>query len=572
MFSVRGPPSGRHVLGATSSRDLDGTMPRGAGRRRSARPAPDPVVDLETPVATLERLRAPVRAGDRDARRARWSRWLPEVVALALAAAVLRIPAVLSTRHLLFDDGVYGASAVAMRHGALPFRDIFSSQGPFFLPLVYVFDLIGGRTLDAPRLLALTCGVVVTVATYAAGRQITDRPRAILAAALVACSGSVWWTTGPLTSDGPGVALACVTVVLALRYRDAPSSSRAWVIGGLAGSAFAVKSLLVVPALVAVALLMLATRRWRDIALACALAAAVVVIVSVPWGVGNVIDQSVTYHTDQATHQKPWANTVKTFSTLGDRDAPLLAFAILAAGFAGIAALRTRHSASRRSASRRSTSRGWDAIGHSTVRSRTNAAVVARFWNAVTSPRGAVAVWCFLAFMVLVFESPMWRNHIAHMAPPLALLVATYRPPWLALALAALVLVPYHVVHTSDLWSPTPYRGAAAVVEHRLKALPPHAMAISDDPGLVWRSGHRTPPRWVDASVLRIESDRPQLLINGETIAKGAAQRDVCALVVWSSRFGRFTDLPSRLQRVGYHRELTFSGGRALWTRPCVAR
>jgi hypothetical protein len=519
-------------------------------------------------VATLERLRAPVRAGDRDARRARWSGWLPEVVALALAAAVLRIPAVLSTRHLLFDDGVYGASAVAMRHGALPFRDIFSSQGPFFLPLVYVFDLIGGRTLDAPRLLALTCGVVVTVATYAAGRQITDRPRAILAAALVACSGSVWWTTGPLTSDGPGVALACVTVVLALRYRDAPSSSRAWVIGGLAGAAFAVKSLLVVPALVAVALLMLATRRWRDVAIACALAAAVVVIVSVPWGVGNVIDQSVTYHTDQATHQKPWANTVKTFSTLGDRDAPLLAFAILAAGFAGVTALRRRR---------------WVAIrGHDT-RSRPNAAggaegagagtdAGARFWRAITSPRGAVAVWCFLAFMVLVFESPMWRNHIAHMAPPLALLVATYRPPWLALALAALVLVPYHVAHTSDLWSPTPYRGAAAVVEHRLKALPPHAMAISDDPGLVWRSGHRTPPRWVDASVLRIESDRPQLLINGQTIAKGAAQRDVCALVVWSSRFGRFTDLPSRLQRVGYHRELTFSGGRALWTRPCVAR
>ncbi|MDQ3946539.1 MAG: hypothetical protein M3357_15590, partial [Actinomycetota bacterium] len=81
--------------------------------------------------------------------------------ALVAAAVVLRLPAFLATRHLSFDDGVYGASALAMRDGAMPFRDVFSSQGPLFLPLVWLADLAGLRTLDAPRLLAVAAGAVL---------------------------------------------------------------------------------------------------------------------------------------------------------------------------------------------------------------------------------------------------------------------------------------------------------------------------------------------------------------------------------------------------------------------------
>ncbi|MFM7212553.1 MAG: hypothetical protein ACKOYQ_11255, partial [Actinomycetota bacterium] len=63
--------------------------------------------------------------------------------ALALAAVVVRLPAVLSPRHLSFDDGVYGATAVALRHGARPYRDVFSSQGPLHQPLLFAADVVG---------------------------------------------------------------------------------------------------------------------------------------------------------------------------------------------------------------------------------------------------------------------------------------------------------------------------------------------------------------------------------------------------------------------------------------------
>jgi len=517
-------------------------------------------------VATVERHRVRARRVNRAERSVRGN-WVVDVVLLGLAAALLRLPSFFASRHLLFDDGVYGASAVAMRAGALPFREVFSSQGPLFLPLVYAFDALGGRTLDAPRLLGLTSGVAVTLAVYATGRQVTTRGGALLAGGLVAASGSVLWTTGPLTSDGPGVALACAAVAVAVAYRRTPSTRLAVVVGVLAGAAFAVKSLLVVPALVAVGLLLLGRRRFGDVGLAVGIAVAVLVAVTVPWGVHNVIDQSVGYHTDQATHQAPSANFTKTLRTLGDRDAPLLGVAVLAAAAAAVASIGT--ATSRRRASEPAQ------LGRSQAHNtgeRPNSAAFATWWERATSPRFAIAVWLVLALLVLVLESPMWRNHVAHLVPPAALLVGIYRPPWWTLVLAALVLVPYHVVHIDGLLAPAPYRGDDARLVRALEALPAGAQAISDDPGFVWRSGHATPPGFVDTSVLRIESTRPSLRITGETVARAASRDPVCAVVIWSSRFGRFSDLPARLQRAGYRQAATYAHDRSLWRRPCRIR
>src|SRR6478672_4259033 len=98
-----------------------------------------------------------------------------DVTLLALGALVVRLPAFFSNRTLVVDEGVYSSAALAMRDGAVPYRDVFSAQGPLHLPLVYAFDLVGGRTLDSPRLLAVVSGIVVTLAIYATGRLIGTR-------------------------------------------------------------------------------------------------------------------------------------------------------------------------------------------------------------------------------------------------------------------------------------------------------------------------------------------------------------------------------------------------------------
>jgi len=120
---------------------------------------------------------------------------LVDAAVLGVAAVLLRLPAFLSSRDLSYDDGFFGLVAVEMRHGSLPYRDLFMPQSPLHPVLLYLADLLGLRTMNAPRLLPLLAGVTVTIATYAAGRRLTTRYGAMLAGLLVTSSGSLLWVT-----------------------------------------------------------------------------------------------------------------------------------------------------------------------------------------------------------------------------------------------------------------------------------------------------------------------------------------------------------------------------------------
>src|SRR5207247_1177428 len=123
----------------------------------------------------------------------RFARWRADAAVLAVVAVLIRLPAFFANRSLVFDDGVFASSALAVRAGEVPFKDVFSSQGPVFLPLLWVADLVGFRTMDAPRLLAVAAGVLLTVAVYSCARRLTTRAHALLAAGLVTTSGSILW-------------------------------------------------------------------------------------------------------------------------------------------------------------------------------------------------------------------------------------------------------------------------------------------------------------------------------------------------------------------------------------------
>ncbi len=478
-------------------------------------------------------------------------RWLLPA-AIGAAAVALRVPAYLSVRHLSFDDGVYGASAVAMREGGLPFRDVFSSQGPLFLPLVWLADLLGLRTFDAPRLLGLASGLALVLATWSAARALAlSRGAAAVAAGLVATSGSVLWITGPLTSDGPALALATAALAATLGYAQAPTLRRALLIGVLMGAALSVKSLLVAAA-VPVGFILLANR--RHLAGAVGVAAAVSLAVALPWGLGDVWDQAFRYHLDAAGSRTPVRNLRKVISTLGDRDLPLMLTALAAAVFAarqriGRAAERGGH----RSPSGLPTVRGGNPLG---VR--------------------LITVWLGATVVVLAAEHPLWRNHVAHLVPPVALLVAAVvdrfravarpagrRAALVATAAVAALALPYHLVHMAEVLWPAPPGEARAAARADLRALPPGAWVISDDPGVVWRAGRRTPDDLVDTSILRIESHR----LTAPSLARAAVRDPVCAVLVWSSRFGDLTSLPRLLEDHGYAPTGRYGGPRVLYTR-----
>jgi 4-amino-4-deoxy-L-arabinose transferase-like glycosyltransferase len=470
----------------------------------------------------------------------RWDNRRWDIVALLAAALAVRLPGLFASRSLVFDEGVYASSALAMRDGALPFRQVFSAQGPLHLPLVYAFDLIGGRTLDSPRLVAVTAGLVVTLAVYSIGRRIGTREGALLGAALVATTGSILWTTAPLTGDGPAAALTALAVLGAITWRDAPSSWRAALTGVAMGAALAVKVLAAVAAIPIGLLFLLSHRRRgvRDLAVAVAAAIGVLVVATVPWGVSRVIDQSVTYHTDAPRLETVGEQFGKLVSTLPNRDLPLIVAVVLGFVAAAMASRTGRRSG--------------DAVS---VAARRDTLIM--------------LAWLVPLLVLLVFEKNMWRPHIAAVALPLGLLVAVRPPPLKWFAIALVVLVPWWAVHLGDILWPQPNHGAEAAVVAEMRALPKGAWVISDDPGLVWRAGRRSPAALVDGSVLRVLEH----IVTTPMLAREAADPRVCAVVVWSTRYGR--DLPGladALRTEGYTIAHRYGGVRTFWLKQTHSR
>ncbi|HEU5300613.1 MAG TPA: glycosyltransferase family 39 protein [Acidimicrobiia bacterium] len=502
-----------------------------------ARAADDPA---STPTDATDRPDG--RADDHARRRV----WRIDAAFLAMAAVALRLPALLAPRHLTFDDGQYGVVVLGLRAGDLPFRDLFSSQGPLYYPLLAVADVVGLRTLDGPRLLPVAAGMVATVATYAIARHLGTRSAAILAAVLVATSGSLLYVTGPLSGDGPALALALVAIVLALRHRARPSSARAVAVGLAMGAAICVK-LIVVPAAIPIGILMTGigpsgngltgtgSSRWvptraglRALGTSVAAAVAVLVAAVLPWGPERVWDQSVAYHQDSERLRGFGGNFTTLVQTLAERD-PFLVLALLA----GLGAIV------------------WRAIrgGPSTIVVATPSSPEAGEVPRALA-RWIVLPWLALQVVFLVIEPTMWRPHIAQVVAPLALATVLLGvPAWRLVVAVCVVLTPWWFHNTSDIVWPDAYPAAEAAIVERLRALPAGAMVISDDPGFAWRAERRVPPNFVDVSMKRFQQGQ----LTAAVVGRAAADAEVCAVLVLSpARLGSLPDLHRRLRAAGY--------------------
>jgi hypothetical protein len=463
--------------------------------------------------------------------------WRIDAAVLGAVAIVIRLPAFVADAHLTYDDGVFGSSALLLRDGELPFRDIFSPQGPLFLPLVWVADLVGLRTANAARILPVAAGVVVTVATYAAGRRITGRGGAILAAALVTTSGSVLWTTAPITSDGPALALATTAVALALAYRAHPTTGRAVAVGVAMGAALCVK-VLVLPALIPVGVLLLSRRRSRDVAIAAGAAVVVGLVATAPWGFGRVWEQYIDYHRGSARIASHAGAARKLVTTLVERDSLVVAAGVLALA---TAALRRRPARS-------------PAVPADAPPTRLIGLLLAG--------------WAVGVALVLVLEPAFWRPQLAELIPPLALLAAIRPAPPAALAIAAVVVAPWYVAHVNPMLWPDRYDAAeAAAVRDLRERVPDSAEVITDDPGLAWRAGRRVPGNLVDASIKRIEQGQ----ITTTVIVDAAATDDVCAVLVWDDRYADLPGLADRLAAEGYDEVASYGGQRVLYEKEACA-
>jgi hypothetical protein len=329
--------------------------------------------------------------------------------------------------------------------------------------------------------------------------------------------------TVPENADGPSLAFSVLAVAFALRYRDDPRLRTAVWLGLAAGAAVSIKALSV-PAVVIAGLIVLLSHRplrdgVRDAAVSAGVAVAVYVVTALPFGIGRVWDQSFVYHQDSHRVNSHTGAMSKIVSTLWDRDL-LVVIALALAGVAFVVRFVVRARAGKPA-------------------DRSMQVVVA-----------GLVLWIVLVFALLVWEPAMWRAHIAHIVPPLALLASLRPAPWPVLAIAGLVAAPFFVSNNEAILQPEGFSGHQAALVHQLERLPADALVISDDPGWVWRSGHRPPGAFADTSFQRID----QGLITKASLVSAAAADDVCGVISSSPmHFKRFHGLYAALAAEGYH-------------------
>lgn len=450
---------------------------------------------------------------------------------MILAAVAVRVAIVTSVRPLGYDDGVYAMSVMAMRAGAKPFVDVFSSQGPVFLPILRLFDIIGFEQPWAPRLAMVAAGIGIGLGVYAITEAFGDRWVAAALAVAATTSIAVVFASGPLESDG--IALAFTTVAVAVAARGSRPVRTAVTVGVLGALALATKSLLAVPPVLAAVLVL--TRRHRPTALATASAAGLAagLLVTLPFGVGAVWDQYVRFHLDAAVEFSPLGSLEQLWRVLIRRDR-------LIVGIVGIAI-------------------AWWALKRGKPREDRP--------SGVAPAPSAIWVWLVgsIAITVLVVDLTSGNiRYVAFIVVPLALLVGVARLPAWLIVTAIVVLLPVHILSNAMRLDGRELKPAEQRAVAALEALPAGSVVVTDAPSLAFAAGVPSPAWLTDTSYVRIWAG----YLTMEDLVIGLSDPDTCAVLIWSGRLDELEgDVVMSAARFGFIDRQGFDSGELLLRR-----
>ena len=468
-----------------------------------------------------------MNSGSRDQEKLTRRRLGLIVALVVVAAAASRVPFVFAEHVLGFDDGVYLSSVHSMRLGYVPYREIFSSQGPLFLPTLRLFDVLGGEAYWAPRVTMAVAAVALVAGSVS---LVIKRGSAAtwIVGSVVALSGSVFLGTSAVEAEG--LAFAFGIAAFGVVTLGAKTSWRPLLAGLLLGVALSIKSLFLVPVALSVAWII-----WRKHGLADLLRAGIAGLLVVVasfflWGVAEVWDQSVVLHFQVSAGRDPLLNAKLLVARAWKFDKAALMIAV-AIGLAWL----------------------WS-------RSRVDSSDPSINGKKVVDREVFVglAIWTTLTLIVLLLQSPIFNRHSLFLLVPAILLIASiiHIPKWVALIAVAGAIV--QVVTLANVFDPEEAEQAAI---RAVRELPPLSLIVSDEPGIPYLAGYGVPPNLVDPSFGRI--GRGYLTI--DDVESAVYADETCGVLFWSGRFDRLGLTPTQIE--GYDTVTSFGPGRVLLER-----
>lgn len=419
------------------------------------------------------------------------------VAVLAVMAGAIRIPMWASSTHITFDEGVFLASTDLATAGFTQYRDFFASQGPLFIPLLHLGDLLGFGDPRGARIIMVLSGIAIAVATYFILTTFASKRRSFLLAALVATSGTTLFAAGPVQSEGAGFAFALAALAVTLHRQD---RTGALIVGLMMGAAVSIKSLHIAPTLLMVAIVLAYRRDWLNLAYSSLVALILALATSLFYGVERVFDQYVMFHLAKDNSANLLENLGHSLRFLVDFDLPLLMLAV-----ATLILL-------------------WRAPERSKI------------------PPHGVPSWLPMAWMasslivIIGFThiDPGFIRVVTFLVPPLALLIAhnLHMPTRILAGVVALSVV-FQVATIEFTPEPDPANLAAIEV---LETLGNEEMVVSDDPGLAWSARRLSHPAIVDPSYARFQTG----YLTPETVEQALTDPRTCAFTSTSERFDNF--------------------------------
>ncbi|HEX6800032.1 MAG TPA: glycosyltransferase family 39 protein [Ktedonobacterales bacterium] len=485
---------------------------------------------------------------------------------VGVLAVVLRVVS-LGGGMLDYDEGVYWQSLRAMAAGHPLFAQVFSSQPPAFLDLVYPFYALFGQSIAAARLGIVVYSLVGLAAIYVIGRAVAGRWAGLAAVALLAFDPAYLAESHTLQAEAPSVALALVCVALAVSAARAQVPARRRVLAVLAGAALALGILIklwdvvaVVPAVLYLAAPLFASLRGPDgrlrrperaalmpalrttaenLALFAlgALGAGILILAPYLSHWSDLWNQVVAFHI-AAGHTSGHGLLYNLSLLLSNGLAYPLALAALVGFLLGIGA---------------------------------------RDWR-IAPP----LLWLGASALLLLDQQPLFDHHRVLLLPPLALLAALALPlaarqapvalrrgasvPIAPLAATLLLVVTLLTLGLgvasmrTDAAPPNGDQAQAAVALERLTV--PGDVVASDDQYAAALAGRDVPPELVDTSQVRIASG----YLTAAQLEAILTRDDVRAILFSSGRFALIPGFTAWVQ-AHYTEVVDLGGGRGLYIK-----
>lgn len=431
-----------------------------------------------------------------------------------------------------FDEGIRSEQLFLMAAGYRPFQEVFASQGPLLLDLLFPFYQLFGQSLEAIRLGVVLLSLVALVGGGWVARMLGGPIAAIATLAILGVSPAVLESSRLALAEMPSLAPSIWSLGAGLRYQQ--TGRRRWLAASaiLLALGLLIKPM-VIPAAVAVglALVLRPVIRLSDLVTFTAIVVIVPSIVIGLLGPGQVFEDLGAYRGGAAR-------------ALG-RDAAenwRLVTAMLARerlGFLALAAL--------------------GAVG------------------AVVSLRKTLPllIWPIAVLVLCLLYDDLSDKHIVYLIYPLGVLGglglgvavhAAWRSPGLArpfalgLALLGLVSVGLYLANLERMWRADRFilYEAEAVAERRRdigaelemseiigRVTDPGEFVLTDNPNAAFRARRPVPPRLVDTSGTRVDAGS----LTDARAMEAVQQYRPKVIITWSGRLGRLDGFTRWLQR-----------------------